>query len=687
MLLRTPTSLVWTGDIPVGGVVTITRTLTVQNPDPGNQRITATLSSEAVGSNCGPGSTDPACTFLVTVLTPALSITTSASAAATVPGGTVGYTITVANTGQTPYTGAAFTADLAGLLTDASFNADVSATAGTVLFSSPKLSWTGDLAVGATATITYSVTVLNPDPGDKVMVTSVSSTTVGSTCPPASGNAGCTNTVAVLTPALTIVATSSVPTATLGSSVTYTVRVTNTGQTAYPAATFSNSLAGVLDDAVYLPASTTSTSGSTAYSGGVLTWTGALAVGAAATITYTVATNSPSTGDRTMASTVVSASAGNNCASGSTDTRCAATVAVVNAVTLTITKTADVLSTVSGAIVHYTVTVTNSSGQPIPDADFTDPLGDVLDDATYNADASATGGTVTVDAANVSWIGTVAAGATVRVTYSVTVGATKTGNQVLAGTVTSTSSQVSNNCLAAAAGPGCTSAVPIARLLIQQQYAELTTTPGAVVHLSATFTNSGAYDYRGISISSPSADAIDDAIPAGDETATSGTLVLTSSAIVWTGDIPVGATVTITGTLTVKNPDPGNRMLSGTLVSQRSGQQLPQRRHRLQVHRDVDRAAARPDNHQVGRPDDGDARRRRAVQRGGQELRADAVHRRGGHRFAGRGTGRRHLQRRRGGDSRHRVVRERNAHLSGRFRRRSGGRHHLFRHRPQPGPG
>ena len=54
----------------------------------------------------------------------------------------------------------------------------------------------------------------------------------------------------------------------------------------------------------------------------------------------------------------------------------------------------------------------------------------------------------------------------------------------------------------------------------------------------------------------------DDAIPNGDQTATSGTLTLTSTGISWTGNIPVGGVVTVTGTVTVKNPDPGNKVLA-----------------------------------------------------------------------------------------------------------------------------
>ena len=45
------------------------------------------------------------------------------------------------------------------MLDDATYDSDAAATAGTVTFTSPNLTWTGNLAVGASATVTFSVTV------------------------------------------------------------------------------------------------------------------------------------------------------------------------------------------------------------------------------------------------------------------------------------------------------------------------------------------------------------------------------------------------------------------------------------------------------------------------------------------------------------------------------------------------
>ena len=88
------------------------------------------------------------------------------------------------DTGQTPYTGATVTDPLDGVLDDATYNHDAAATTGTVSYASPVLTWTGDLTPGGIAIITYTVTINNPDLGDKHPTNTVTSTDPGSTCPP-----------------------------------------------------------------------------------------------------------------------------------------------------------------------------------------------------------------------------------------------------------------------------------------------------------------------------------------------------------------------------------------------------------------------------------------------------------------------------------------------------------------------
>jgi large repetitive protein len=75
----------------------------------------------------------------------------------------VQYTVTVANSGLTPYLGATFTDPLTGVLDDAAYNGDAAATAGTVSFTTPDLTWTGDVPASGSVTVTYSVTVDSSD--------------------------------------------------------------------------------------------------------------------------------------------------------------------------------------------------------------------------------------------------------------------------------------------------------------------------------------------------------------------------------------------------------------------------------------------------------------------------------------------------------------------------------------------
>ena len=324
-LSLTATGISWTGSIPVGGTVTVTGTVTVNNPDTGNKVLAGTITTAAAGSNCPSAAPAPACSVSVPVLIPALTISGTANTSTAAPGSTIGYTVTVTDSGQTPYTGATFTDSLAGALDDATYNGDAVTTAGSVTYSSPNLTWTGNLAVGATATITFSVTVNTPDTGDKVIVTAITSSTVGSSCPAGGSNPGCTVTVAGLTPALTIAATANSGTTTPGAVVSYTVTVTDSGQTPYTGASASVSLAGVLDDAAY-NGNAGATVGTVSFASPTLTWTGNLAVGGTATITYSVTVNNPDTGDHILTSTVTSAAAGSNCPAGGTDPACSSTV-------------------------------------------------------------------------------------------------------------------------------------------------------------------------------------------------------------------------------------------------------------------------------------------------------------------------------------------------------------------------
>ena len=141
------------------------------------------------------------------------------------------YTITVADTGQTPCTAATVTDDLTGVLGDAAYDSDAAATVGTVSYASPTLTWTGDLNPGDIATITYSVTVDDPDTGTDMLANAVTSAAPGSTCP-ASGTGGsaCTVTTGIITGLATATgpaAFTNITTVTLSGTPQAVVNATN----------------------------------------------------------------------------------------------------------------------------------------------------------------------------------------------------------------------------------------------------------------------------------------------------------------------------------------------------------------------------------------------------------------------------------------------------------------------------
>ena len=125
-----------------------------------------------------------------------------------------------------------FTDPLAGVIDDAAYNGDATASTGTVSFTSPNLTWTGNLAAGATATITFSVTVKNPDTGNGILASTITSATLGSNCPAAGTDPRCATSVTVS--GLTITSTSDVASTTPGGTVHYTVTVTNAGRQPSP---------------------------------------------------------------------------------------------------------------------------------------------------------------------------------------------------------------------------------------------------------------------------------------------------------------------------------------------------------------------------------------------------------------------------------------------------------------------
>lgn len=214
------------------------------------------------------------------------------------------------------------------MLDDATYGGNAGTDVGTLAYGNNTLSWSGALPIGAVATITYSVTVGYPDTGDRVLTNTVVSASPGSNCrigtdPP------CRSAVTVLIPALAISKSADTTSIVAGGKVHYTIRATNTGQADYAAAQLTDPLAGLTDDAV-VDATTTATSGTVGITGGVLSWTGALAMGTTVIITYSVSVPVVAVGggDGVLTNRVFSTTVGASCATGNTLPACATVTSI-----------------------------------------------------------------------------------------------------------------------------------------------------------------------------------------------------------------------------------------------------------------------------------------------------------------------------------------------------------------------
>ncbi len=356
---------------------------------------------------------------------------TSDATADTRPGDVVTYTVTATNTGAGAFTAsnpARIYDDLSGVLDDAAYNADASASRpGTIGYTAPRLSWSGALAAGASVSLTYTVTMRGSGdgvarnvawrPGDPGITTPPS-------CDPAPGgvDAATGQPCAVTSfelPRLTIDKSADrtdLPAA--GDTVTYTIVVANPGPGDYTAAapaTATDDLSAVLDDATFVAGSLSSSSGTATRAGDTITWSGALAAGQQATITYRVAYTGG--GDQVLRNTACVPTAESLPGAVPCDT-----VRIPGAL-LNQWKTATPSSdpVVAGSTITYTLFFDND-GQTAATVDAVDDLRYVTDDADVTIEPTSSSGLTAVRTGDrISVTGSVPVGATSTVTYTVTV--------------------------------------------------------------------------------------------------------------------------------------------------------------------------------------------------------------------------------------------------------------------------
>ncbi|NDK32356.1 DUF7927 domain-containing protein [Nesterenkonia haasae] len=309
-------------------------------------------------------------------------------------GDTVTYTVEGSNTGTGNFTDeypAVVFDDLSGVLDDGALvDGSWVATVDGEAVEAPSLigdllAWSGPLASGETVVITYEVELAAGGDREVRNVAFPGDTPDDPPPTPPCGEDGAVCEEFDL-PGLTVEkAASSTELPAVGEELSYTVTVTNVGPGDYTAdapATMSDDLSDVLDDAVVVDGSLSATVGEASIDGEELSWSGVLAAGESAEITYTVEYTGD--GDQMLINVACipdPAVEDENCASST-----------VPAALLDFSKSSSPSDSplVTGSIVEYTLTF-DSIGEAAADVDHLDYLAYVLDDADFLEDSLSVG--------------------------------------------------------------------------------------------------------------------------------------------------------------------------------------------------------------------------------------------------------------------------------------------------------
>jgi large repetitive protein len=561
----------WSGALAAGTSRTIVVTVRVTGGGGGDLRNTV-----RGGTNCGTGSTAPACAPSASAVRE-LTLSKTASQTVVSPGDVLDYRVVITNTGGYAFTAAdpaIVTDDLSDVLDDATFGR-ATATTGTVeppTAAAPGLRWSGPLTPGATVTLDYTVTINDPQTGDGRVVNTVSSVDDADCLP----DHGCGPAEPTLVRAFTVnkaVDRAEDEPVAPGEDVTYTVVATNTGRVAYDEATFDEDLTGVLDDADLVDVAADAGTVAVGDGGTVLTWTGPLPVadGPGATLTVKVKVRDPDTdGDHSLANVVIGSV---NCPDGGAAARPECTAGAPLPVRgLTVAKKADVTAVHAGGSVAYTITVTNSGAVAYTEdkpAVLVDDLAAALDDGAYAENATvAGGGTVAFADGKLTWTGPLAVAATATITYQVTAAARGAGDHRMRNVVLAKDS----NCVPAAPPDQvCGSEVAVAELAITKTADVPRVRPGGRVTYTVTVHNIGAADYGTDPIGPATwtddlSQVLDDARYLGDAQATTGGVAYTAPALTWSGKLAAGKTATIRYSVQANDPAKGDKTLLNTVT-------------------------------------------------------------------------------------------------------------------------
>jgi uncharacterized repeat protein (TIGR01451 family) len=527
--------------------------------------------------------------FDAAAFVPSATITATKTASGTfLVGSTVTYTVTLTNNGtdgQLDNTGNEFNDVLPAGLT----LVNATATSGTAVptVGTNTVTWNGSLApLGGTVTITITATINAGTQGTSVSNQgSLSYDANNDNVNEASGQtddpavAGTTNpTVFLVGNAILSGTKTASGTFSAGSTVTYTVTLSNTGNSASPD-NAGNEFSDVLPAQLTLVNASASSGAAVATVGtNTVTWNGSVPAGGSVTITITATVNAAPLGTTITNQGTINYDAdlnGSNETTTTTDDPGAAgtnnpTSFLVSGATVSGTKTASGAFT-AGSTVTYTVTLNNTGSAASTDNagnEFSDVLPAQL--TLVSANASSGAAVATVGTNTVTWNGSVPASGSVTITITATINAVAIGTTVSnQGTINydadlngSNETTTTTDDPAVGGTNDPTSFSVTGASVTGTKTASGSTSVGGTVTYTIVLSNSG---------SSATADnpgnEFSDVLPSGltlvGANATTGAAVATvgTNTVTWNGSIPASGSVTITITATI------NASAAGTTVS------------------------------------------------------------------------------------------------------------------------
>ncbi|MDI9915951.1 isopeptide-forming domain-containing fimbrial protein, partial [Rhodococcus sp. IEGM 1379] len=480
------------------------------------------------------------------------------------------YTVTGTNTGATPLSPAKITDDLSAVLNNSAIvaNSLTSSVGSAPTVAGTTLTWSGDLAVGQSVVLTYKVKV-NADVAAGITLRNKVTGTAKPPTGPEIIPPGVTTNHSV--PGFTLTKTAdpvSGSTVNAGDIITYTVTGHNTSNklTSLNPVTITDDLSAVLNNAA-IEGPLTARVGGTAVAaptltGTTLTWTGVLPPGQSVVLTYKVKVNAG-----VAAGTVL-----NNKVTGTAKPPTGPEIIPPAVETnhsvpgFTIAKTADPKTTtpVNGNDpIAYTVTGTNTGKSKLEPVTITDDLTSVFNNAALVAGslkATIDGAPVaapTVTGSTLTWTGTLEAGKSVVLTYSVKVNANVAGGTVLRNHVTGTAKPPTGPEITPppveTEHPGLTPNIAVAKTSNPASGASVVA--GNTITYTLTFTNNGSGDGE-VAFFDDLRGLIDDATFNNDLVAQPDLTATANAALdgfTVTGPLKAGETRTVTYTATVKS--------------------------------------------------------------------------------------------------------------------------------------